>query len=79
MTAAEKFREEGREKGREEGIEQGRIKQQRAILERLFVKQFGALSPLAEARIAQESSLDTLERWTDAVLSVESADAVFES
>ncbi|MEM6274937.1 MAG: DUF4351 domain-containing protein [Myxococcota bacterium] len=79
MTAAEKFREEGRERGREEGIEQGRIKQQRAILERLFVKRFGALSPSIQTRIAQEDSLDTLERWTEAVLSAESPDAVFES
>ncbi|MEL7306078.1 MAG: hypothetical protein AAFZ38_11470 [Myxococcota bacterium] len=71
MTAAEKFREEG--------IEQGRIKQQRAILERLLVKRFGALSTSVQTRIAQEDSLDTLERWTETVLSAESPDAVFES
>ncbi|MEO1302642.1 MAG: Rpn family recombination-promoting nuclease/putative transposase [Myxococcota bacterium] len=69
MTAAEKFREEGRD--------EGRIKQQRAMLERLLVKQFGALSTSVQTRIAQEDSLDTLERWTEAVLSAESPDAVF--
>ncbi|MEL7306075.1 MAG: transposase, partial [Myxococcota bacterium] len=57
--------------------DEGRIKQQRAMLERLLVKQFGALSTSVQTRIAQEDSLDTLERWTEAVLSAESPDAVF--
>ena len=64
--------------GRAEGLEQGRVDGERAVLERLLLRRFGALSPEVEDRVAKASASD-LEAWADNVLDAETLDDVFNS
>ncbi len=71
-------REEGMQQGMEQSMRQGRVKGERALLERLLRRRFGLLSPEVAARLGQASAAD-LETWAESVLDASTLDDVFDS
>jgi flagellar biosynthesis/type III secretory pathway protein FliH len=69
-------REEGREEGRDEGREEGQVLGQRATLIKLLQLKFGVLPAEITVRL-ENGSPEELDRWTEAVLSASSLEAVF--
>jgi hypothetical protein len=69
-------REEGRQEGRQEGRREGLVEAIRAALIKLLRARFqgGLLSELTSA-IEQTTDLDTLSRWFDAALTIDSVEA----
>lgn len=65
-----------RDEGMQQGIEQGRVEGERAVVERLLLRRFGALPRSASERLVG-ASMAELERWADRVLEAKSLDDVF--
>ena len=76
QRAREEGRTEGMQSGRTEGMRIGRIEGERAVLERLLRRRFGALPPTVGARLGGASTAD-LESWADRVLDAATLDEVF--
>lgn len=79
MSWASQLRRQGRQEGRQEGIvegeRRGEIVGQRRLLQRLLERRFGPLEPELAARI-EAADLDQIARWTDRLLTEETAAAV---
>ena len=75
-TLAETWLEQGREQGREQGIVQGELLHARRTLQKLLIQKFGPLPDAVNKRI-DTANQETLETWTDQVLSVSSLQALF--
>lgn len=69
-------RMEGREEGREEGIQLGEERRLRQMLAKLLSGRFGPLDAATEARL-QNASLETLDHWSDRILTASTLDEVF--
>lgn len=76
QLAREEGRREGRDEGRREGRDDGRREGERAVLERLLLRRFGALPPAVGARLGDASTAE-LEAWADNVLDAATLDEVF--
>ena len=74
-------RVEGIQQGRVEGVQQGRVEGrvegERAVLQRLLRRRFGASSAEVAARL-RRASAGELETWADNVLDAQSLDEVFD-
>ena len=70
-------RVEGIQQGRVEGVQQGRVEGERAVLQRLLRRRFGASSAEVAARL-RRASAEELETWADNVLDAQSLDEVFD-
>ena len=68
--------EEGRKEGREEGIQLGEERRLRQVLAKLLSGRFGPLDADTKARL-QNASLDTLDHWSDRILTATTLDEVF--
>ena len=65
-----------RDEGIQQGVQQGRIAGQRAILERLLLRRFGALPPAVLERL-DTASADDLDAWAEGVLDAPTLEDVF--
>lgn len=72
MRGQQEGRQEGRIEGLQKGLQEGRID----TLRRLLLLKFRALGPEHEARL-QAASPETLDRYTERVLTADSLAAVF--
>ena len=66
----------GRKEGREEGIQLGEERRLRQVLAKLLSGRFGPLDADTKARL-QNASLDTLDHWSDRILTATTLDEVF--
>ncbi len=66
----------GRSEGRLEGHAEGRVEGERAVLQKLLLLKFGALSDDARSKLATASEED-LDRWAARVLTATSAADIF--
>ncbi|MCY3641172.1 MAG: DUF4351 domain-containing protein [Gammaproteobacteria bacterium] len=64
------------QRAREEGRQEGRVEGERAVLERMLRRRFGALPPVVDRRLGGASVTD-LENWADNVLDAGTLDEVF--
>lgn len=76
LKGLEEGRREGREEGREEGIQLGEERRLRQMLAKLLSGRFGPLDAATEARL-QNASLETLDHWSDRILTASTLDEVF--
>ena len=72
----QRAREAAEKQGIEQGIEQGRAQGERAVLERLLRRRFGALPPDAAERLRQ-ATRPFLATWADNLLDARTLDEVF--
>ena len=77
MGLNQRAREEGRQEGRVQGRVEGRVEGERAVLERMLRRRFGALPPVVGARLGGASATD-LEAWADNVIDAETLNEVFQ-
>ena len=68
--------QQGVQQGIRQGVQQGRIAGQRAILERLLLRRFGALPPAVLERL-DTASADDLDAWAEGVLDAPTLEDVF--
>lgn len=76
MTVGQRLIEKGRKQGREEGREEGSLLGQRALLNQMLDRRFGALPPEVAERLAAATH-DDLDRWADRFVTAATLDDVF--
>ncbi|MGM0477148.1 MAG: Rpn family recombination-promoting nuclease/putative transposase, partial [Pseudomonadota bacterium] len=69
---------EGRQEGRQEGLKEGLLEGETAVFLRLFERRFGQQAMETHRKRIQAADPETLLRWSDRILTAETADEVFD-
>ena len=78
-TFAERHRQEGIEQGLEQGLERGMREGEAALLLRQIERKFGQQAAQVYRERIEAAETDTLLRWSERILTAETADQVFET